>query len=88
MVFYFSKVMRTSWKKRFAFQNRLCQINTLITDAKTQGKAIGKTEGIAIGKKEGKRESALLMLTDGLPVTTISRYTGLSESEILELKKT
>ncbi|MDR0581154.1 MAG: Rpn family recombination-promoting nuclease/putative transposase [Holosporaceae bacterium] len=56
------------------------EINMLIADAKTQGKTIGK--------KEGKRESALSMLADGLPAVVISKYTGLSESEILELTKT
>lgn len=34
------------------------------------------------GIAEGKRETALSMLRDGMPIKTISKYTGLSESEI------
>lgn len=48
------------------------------------------TSDIASAKDEGKvegaiakaKESALSMLNDGMPIETISKYTGLSESEI------
>jgi predicted transposase/invertase (TIGR01784 family) len=39
------------------------------------------------GKLEGKLETAKSMLKDGLPVETISKYTGLSIEEIELLKK-
>jgi predicted transposase/invertase (TIGR01784 family) len=70
------------------------EINTRISDAKNEGKAEGKAEGIAIGEEKGKaegelkgkRETALAMLADGLPLETISKYTGLSIDEIKSLK--
>jgi predicted transposase/invertase (TIGR01784 family) len=55
------------------------EINTLISDAKTEGKAEGEL------KKA--RETALSMLSDDLPVETISKYTGLSVQEIESLRK-
>ena len=43
------------------------------------------------GKKEGMEEMAInaakKMLEDGLPIETISRYTGLMEKEIERLRK-
>jgi len=60
-------------------------------DAKVQGMKEGKKEGIKEGMKEGKREGkkevARNMLLDDVPVDKISKFTGLSPSEIDELKK-
>ena len=44
-------------------------------------------EGEAKGKAENRREIAQQMLSDGMPVATISKYTGLSEDEISQLMK-
>jgi predicted transposase YdaD len=53
--------------------------------------AKGKAEGIAIGEERGElkkaKETALSMLVDGLPVETISKYTGLSVHEVEALEK-
>jgi predicted transposase/invertase (TIGR01784 family) len=48
-----------------------------------------KKEGVIEGKKEGviegKKETAKKMKEEGLSVTLIAKYTGLSESEIKQL---
>lgn len=45
----------------------------------------GKKEGIKEGIKAGIKETAKKMLTDGVPVETIMKYTQLSEKELQEL---
>jgi hypothetical protein len=37
------------------------------------------------GMEEGARKTALAMLREGIPMPTIAKCTGLSESEILRL---
>ncbi|MEL7597105.1 MAG: hypothetical protein AAGU01_02765, partial [Clostridiaceae bacterium] len=39
------------------------------------------------GREEGKIEMAIEMLKDGEPIEKITKYSKLSEDEILELKK-
>ncbi len=51
-------------------------------EGKAEGRAEGIEEGIAKGKTEGLLETARRMLSDGLSVEMVSRYTGLSEEEI------
>jgi predicted transposase YdaD len=50
----------------------------------------GYEEGIAIGEERALakvRETALLMFADGMSVTSVSKYTGLSETEVSNLEK-
>ncbi|MDR2781000.1 MAG: Rpn family recombination-promoting nuclease/putative transposase [Holosporaceae bacterium] len=49
--------------------------------------AIGHAEerGIAIGEERGKRETALKLLSKGMPIGEIADVTGLAESEIQKL---
>jgi predicted transposase/invertase (TIGR01784 family) len=49
-----------------------------------RGVEIGEKKGEKRGKKEGKIETVKRMLEDGLPIETISKYTGLTEKEIRE----
>jgi predicted transposase/invertase (TIGR01784 family) len=58
------------------------EINTRIAESKAEGLAKGKAEGLA----EGKRETAVKMLSDGVPAAAVSKYTGLSEEEVAGLK--
>jgi len=51
-----------------------------------EGKREGIKEGIKKGIKEGKREDAKMMLMEGLDLKLIIKITGLTESEVLELK--
>jgi len=46
-----------------------------------------KVQGMKEGKREGKKEVARNMLLDDVPVDKVSKFTGLSPSEIDELKK-
>jgi predicted transposase YdaD len=49
--------------------------------AKKEGKMVGKKEG----KQKEKRDTALRMLSDGLPVEAISKYTGLTGQQVKAL---
>jgi predicted transposase/invertase (TIGR01784 family) len=59
-----------------------------------KGRAEGIEKGVVKGRKEGKKEgrkeekieTALSMLADDVPISTISKYTGLSTTEIKALK--
>ena len=44
-----------------------------------------KREGKKEGMEENAKETAKRMLEDGLPIETISKYTGLTEKEVKEL---
>jgi predicted transposase/invertase (TIGR01784 family) len=58
----------------------------------TVAKEEGREEGIAIGEERGElkkaKGTALSMLSDGLSVETINKYTGLSAQEIEALRNT
>jgi predicted transposase YdaD len=51
-------------------------------EGKAEGEIKGKAEGIAEGEARKARETALSMLSDGMPIETISKYTGLPVEEI------
>lgn len=51
-----------------------------------KGHAEGRAEGEVIGAEKNKRSTALKMLKDGLGLDVISRYTGLSQNELLAIK--
>ena len=57
-----------------------------IAQGKAEGLAQGKAEGLAQGRAEGEQQerikTAKNMLRDGLNINNISKYTGLSLSEI------
>jgi len=61
-----------------AREKALKDINSIRGEAMREG----KREGI----KEGKREDAKMMLMEGLDLKLIIKITGLTESEVLELK--
>ena len=46
---------------------------------------MGREEGRAEGLAEGRIEIAKGMLSDGMPVDNISKYTGLTAEEIMSL---
>jgi predicted transposase/invertase (TIGR01784 family) len=50
-----------------------------------KGRREGMKKGLEKGMEEGARKTALAMLREGIPMPTIAKCTGLSESEILEL---
>jgi len=57
-----------------------------IKEGKREGIKEGMKEGIKKGIKEGKREIAKKMLMEGLDPKLIIKITGLTETEVLELK--
>jgi predicted transposase/invertase (TIGR01784 family) len=73
-----------------AREKALKDINSIRGEAMREGKEEGRREGIKEGRlegiKEGKREDAKMMLKEGLDLNLIIKITGLTESEVLELK--
>ncbi|MEK0287149.1 Rpn family recombination-promoting nuclease/putative transposase [Caldifermentibacillus hisashii] len=57
-----------------------------INSIRGEGIEEGIKKGIEKGIKEGKREDAKVMLMEGLDLHLIIKITGLTESEVLELK--
>ncbi|WP_340497058.1 Rpn family recombination-promoting nuclease/putative transposase [Caldifermentibacillus hisashii] len=57
-----------------------------INSIRGEGIEEGIKKGIKKGIKEGKREDAKMMLMEGLDLHLIIKITGLTESEVLELK--
>ncbi|MDR1740521.1 MAG: hypothetical protein LBR38_01550 [Synergistaceae bacterium] len=51
-----------------------------------KGMAQGIEKGIAQGMAKGRAKVALSMLNDGLPLETVRKYTGFTDSEIARLK--
>jgi len=50
-----------------------------------EGVLLGQKEGILLGREETKKETALRMLQEGLPMPLIEKITGLSEETIRAL---
>jgi predicted transposase/invertase (TIGR01784 family) len=74
-----ARQMKEEFKEEF--------METIGPQLKDEGKREGKREG----KKEGMEEMAInaakKMLEDGLPIETISKYTGLMVKEIERLRE-
>jgi predicted transposase/invertase (TIGR01784 family) len=51
-----------------------------------KGMLIGEEKGMLIGEEKGVIKVARTMLAEGVPIKTISKFTGLDEETILELK--
>ena len=62
-----------------SYWDQVSREKTLIMDKYDEGKAEGKTEG--------KAEIAMNMLKDNEPLDKITRYTGLSQDQLLKYKK-
>lgn len=58
---------------------------TLRSASRREGMAEGMAEGKAIGAKENAIAIAQKMKSDGIPLKTISKYTGLKLNEIKKL---
>jgi predicted transposase/invertase (TIGR01784 family) len=56
-----------------------------ITQGRVEGRAEGRVEGRVEGRAEGIKETAVSMLKYGMPVSSVSKYTGLSSKEIESL---
>ena len=68
-----------------AYRDIKNSIDTAKRDGIAEGIEIGKAEGIELGKAEGKRSMARKMIDEGLPLSLISKITGLTEAEIEKL---
>ena len=73
---------RAIFRSRRKFQTDL---QSDLATAEDIGKQIGRAEGRAEGKLERNVEIARNMLSDGLPMETVMRYTGLTRNEMESL---
>jgi len=88
------KIMNFSPEEREEYEDRLkwlrIEANSL-KKAEARGRKEGLEEGIKEGRKEGleegRKEVALVLLKQGLQVNQISEATGLSDEEVLSLRK-
>ncbi len=69
-----SKAKATGWAKG-------------MREGKQEGKKVGREEGIKEGIKESTSQIALKMLHGGISIHEISKFTGLTETEISKLNK-
>ena len=60
-------------------------MNTAKLEGRAEGRAEGKIEGRLEGEQIAKEKVAVQMFKDGLPLETISKYTGLSVESIQSL---
>ncbi|MGD2085787.1 MAG: Rpn family recombination-promoting nuclease/putative transposase [Candidatus Aminicenantes bacterium] len=71
---------------------KLVQLNKMLEESKIEGGDLMQTlaqqlkrEGKREGMEENAKETAKRMLEDGLPIETISKYTGLTEKKVKAL---
>ena len=62
-------------------------MQSVLDKVEARGLAKGRAEGEAKGRAEGLRQAARAMLERGMDLETISDLTGLSEDELLSMKK-
>ena len=75
-------------EKRYAIEEaRAEEREKALAEGIAEGEARGKTEGIAEGEAKGKAEVARAMLREELPLETIYRVTGLTETQVQEISK-
>ena len=55
--------------------------------AREIGRQEGRQEGQREGRQEGKQSVILNMLKDGMNIQAITKYTGFSKKQVLELQK-
>ena len=56
-----------------------------MADAENKGRREGRSEGLIEGRNEANLENARKMKADNMPVSQISKYTGLSAETITQL---
>ena len=67
------------------FEKRMYDETSALNSAKREGKEEGLKEGELIGELKAKKNLAKTSLDEGLPISLISKLTGLSEDEIKRL---
>ena len=75
---------KTIKRKEGRVMTPLLQIS--LNEAQEKGWKLGQVDGIKKGRQEGRQEVALNLLSAGLNLETVSKYTGLSQEEIKKLK--
>ena len=84
--------MSMTEKERRAYEDYMVSVHaardaweTLKEESRAEGLAEGRAEGESIGIEKARRENALKMKADNMPLELIAKYTGLTEDEIATL---
>lgn len=72
---------------KMAYRDIKNSIDTAKREGKEEGLAEGKEKGIEKGMNQRSLEIARKMLAKGMDVATVMEITGLSESQLLQLKE-
>ena len=79
------QLVRMSKAELNAYYHHLDILRDNIVTARGEGRLEGRAEGINIGTEQTKTDIARQMKSDGMSVSTIMKYTGLTEEEIGKL---
>ena len=72
---------------KMAYRDIKNSIDTVKREGKEEGLAEGMEKGIEKGMNQRSLEIARTMLAKGMDVATVMEITGLSESQLLQLKE-
>lgn len=82
---------RSSWRNTKTASRLSVTGTVLLSTAEHKGFALGMEEGMAKGMEEGEKNKALAiakeMLSDGMSVDSVARYTNLPVEDIEQLQK-
>ena len=67
------------------FYDEAEEMEKMMNSLKEEGEMLGEKRGIKKGAKEREKSIAKNLLKDGLPITKVCEYTGLSENQIARL---
>jgi predicted transposase/invertase (TIGR01784 family) len=79
----FSDILSAEWKRK---DNEKVE-RTILYNAEQEGLRIGMEKGIEKGIEKGKLDVAKNMLDNGMDISLISKYTGISELELKNISK-
>ena len=67
------------------FYDEAEEMEKMMNSLKEEGEMLGEKKGIKKGADNEKKSIAKNLLKDGLPITKVCEYTGLSENQIARL---
>lgn len=89
LLFNSAEINKFAPKERSEYIKQMITIRDIVNQmatAEEKGLAKGREEGEAKGKAEASQDIALGMLADGMDVSVVAKYTGLSTDAVQQLK--
>ena len=85
LLFSSAEIAKFTPEEKARYENDMTterDIRNQIAYSREEGKAEGRVEGMAEGAGQKALEIAKRMLSDGLPISSVVSYTGLSEDQL------